>query len=225
MKLSSAVQFVNKNHILLIYPINNQKEPRSLWSEFFPRTKMRWEWDDNGSEKVAGLWHLREELSRSGKVVYLKWFRGRATVVSKKLFPLLLRSMNPKLPEIQGLSFTAREILDLLEEDSPLSTKKLKAYTDLQGRENESRYQRALKELWERALIVGFGEVDEGAFPSLAIGSTRLLFEDLWNEAVQLDPGEAQTALRALIPEDSAIIKFYNRLLRTQDQIELVRGH
>ena len=32
--------------------------------------------------------------------------------------------------------------------------------------------------LWSRLLIVG--EVDDGAFPSLAVGATELVFEDLW---------------------------------------------
>lgn len=40
---------------------------------------MHWEWDDAGDKRVADLWHLREELSRSGeRVVYTKWFQNRA---------------------------------------------------------------------------------------------------------------------------------------------------
>ena len=218
MKLSSAVQHVNKNHALLVFPVNNKKEPRSLWSEFFPRTKMRWEWDESGSEKVSGLWHLREQLSRSGKVVYSKWFRGRATVLSRTLFPALLRSLNPRFPEVQGLTFTAREILDILEEDSPISTKRLKALADLQGRENESRYNRALKELWTRGLIVVYGEIDEGAFPSIAIGATRLIFEDLWEEAQQLDANDALKRIQELLPQDSPFYKFHQQILRTLDR-------
>jgi hypothetical protein len=223
MNLRSAVKHVNNNHALLIFPINNKKEPRSLWSEFFPRTKMRWEWDESGSEKVSGLWHLREELSRSGQVVYTKWYRSRATALSRKLFPALLKSLNTGLPEVSGLSFTAREILDILEEDSPVSTKRLKALSGLQGRENESRYNRALKELWSRCLIVGFGEIDEGAFPSLAIGATRLIFEDLWQEAVSLDLDEALVRVKTLLEDDSPFLKFHAQLLNAQVRLNEVQ--
>lgn len=59
---------------------------------------MRWEWDESGSQAVSDLWHLREKLSTSGQVVYSKWFRGRATLISRSLFPALLRSLNPELP-------------------------------------------------------------------------------------------------------------------------------
>ncbi len=223
MKLSSAIKHINKHNALLIFPINNQKEPRSLWSEFFPRTKMRWEWDESGSEKVSGLWHLREEISRSGQVVYSKWYRGRATALSRNVFPALLKSLNTAIPKISALSFTAREILDILEEDSPISTKRLKALADLQGRENESRYNRALKELWSRCLIVGYGEIDEGAFPSLAIGATRLIFEDLWQEALDLDLDEALARIKTLLEEGSPFLKFHGQLLTNQVRLNEVQ--
>ena len=211
MNVRSAVAKLNKKHMLLVFPVNNSKDIPSLWSEFFPKSKMVWEWDENGDSRVADLWHLREKLSKSGQLVYAKWFRGRATLISREVFPALLRSLNPNLPEAQGLSFNAREILDLLEEDSPLSTKQLRKLADLQGKENEPRYTRALKELWNRNLIVGFGEVDEGAFPSLAIGATKLLFEDLWSEALDLSVKQAHATVETLLGEQSPFYKFYEK--------------
>jgi hypothetical protein len=56
--LAIAVALIEKIGILLVYPIENKKEPQSLWSEFFPRTAMRWEWDLNGDDRVVKLWHL-----------------------------------------------------------------------------------------------------------------------------------------------------------------------
>lgn len=197
--------------MLLVFPANNSKEIPSLWSEFYPKSKMVWEWDENGDSRVSDLWHLREKLSKSGQLVYGKWFRGRATLMSRELFPALLRSLNPDLPNVPGLSFIAREILDLLEEDSPLSTKQLRKATDLQGKENEAQYSRALKELWNRNLIVGFGEIDEGAFPSLAMGATKLLFEDLWIEALDLSAKEAHATVQRLLGEQSPFTKFFEK--------------
>ena len=69
------------------------------------------------------------------------------------------------------------------------------------GRDNESRYNRSLKELWSRGLIVAYGEVDEGAFPSLAIGATRVIFEELWDDAAKLSSEHAQSRMRSALAE------------------------
>lgn len=214
MNVSSAVKHINKKSMLLVFPQENKKEPASLWYEFFPRTKMRWEWDENGDGRVGDLWFLREKLSLSRKVIYAKWFRGRATLISFKLFPAMLKAANPDLPNAPGLSFAAREILDLLEEDSPLSTKQIKRMSGLQGKAAESSYTRALKELWDRSLIVAFGEVDEGAFPSLAVGSTKVLFEDLWNEAVEMPVDQARETVEKLLPDGTAFGKYWRTLTK-----------
>ncbi|HVK60590.1 MAG TPA: hypothetical protein VM432_03525 [Bdellovibrionales bacterium] len=200
--------------MLLVFPQENRKEPRSLWYEFFPKTKMRWEWDDDGDSRVADLWHLRAKLSTSRKVIYSKWFRGRATVMAFDVFTAMVRVANPNLPRIDGLSFQAREILDLLEEDSPLSTKQLKRMTGLQGRSSEAVYQRSLKELWDRNLIVAFGEVDEGAFPSLAVGATKTLFEDLYLEACEMSVDTAAELLAERLEPGSPFERYWKSLLK-----------
>lgn len=209
MNVRSAVSKIEKRGCLLVFPVNNRKEPRSLWSEFFPRTPMRWEWDESGDNRVGELWHLRERLSKSGQVVYTKWFRGRATVFSRDLFRALLASFGTSRPDgSRGLSFQARDVLDLLDEDSPQSTKALKRAAGLQGREMERTYNSSTKELWSRLLIVGFGEVDEGAFPSLAIGSTAVIFEDLWRESRELSGAEAMATIDRFLPKGEPFRKY-----------------
>jgi hypothetical protein len=214
MTVAKAVQLINKKGLLLVFPQENRKEPASLWYEFFPRTKMRWEWDESGDNRVGELWHLRERLSLSRKTIYAKWFRGRATLISLDLFPAMLKLANPEFPHATGLSFTARDILDILDEDSPLSTKQLKKLSGLQGRASEATYQRALKELWDRLLIVAYGEVDEGAFPSIAVGSSRVIFEDLWNEAGALSIEDAQASVDQRLVEGSAFRKYWDSLVK-----------
>lgn len=207
MKLKDALKKIEKQGILLVYPIQNRPEPRSLWSEFFPRTKMRWEWDSEGADnRVAKLWHLREEISSSGKAVYAKWFQGRATFFSKEIFPALFALLQV---HESALSAPARQILKVLEEDSPLSTKELKKRSHLSGAAFERTYEKALKELWNALLIVGYGEVDDGAFPSLAIGSTRVLFDGLCAKAESLDLGEAEALVEKKIGKDSVVFKYF----------------
>lgn len=208
----SAISAIRQHGILLVYPIAGKIDPRSLWSVAYPKSKMRWEWDENGDDRVATLWHLREQLSISRKVVYAKWFQGRATFFSLEVFrALLARNLHrPGLRE--KLSRDAREILAILEEESPLSTKQLKRACGLVGRDLEAPYMRALKELWNRNLIVAYGEVDEGAFPSLAVGATRLLFEDLYAEAQELSAEEACQVLEPVLFASPALRRFYTRL-------------
>ena len=211
LTVQSAVAKIETRGALLVFPIKNQKEPASLWSEFFPRSAMRWEWDAGADNRVPALWHLREQLSRSSKVIYTKWFRGRATFFSREIFTAYLACLRDGFPAT-SLEAEARAILRLLEDDSPLSTKQLKKQAKLEGRFQESTYNRALKDLWKRLLIVGFGEVDDGAFPSLAVGASEVMFEDLWRAAAKLNPAEAERTIRAILGEESLFLKDFVKI-------------
>jgi hypothetical protein len=81
----------------------------------------------------------------------------------------------------------------------------------LQGRANEAAYSRGMKDLFTRFLIVGFGEVEDGAFPSLAVGATELLFEDLWREGADLSRSKAQSTLDRLMPTGSHFRRFLEK--------------
>lgn len=206
IRYKSAVSRINEKGALLVFPVNNRKEPPSLWSEFYPRIKMRWEWDESGDDKVSDLWYLMKKLSASREVVYSKWYQGRATFFSREVFTALL-----KLRSEAPLSRTASEILEVLENDSPLSTKQLKKITELQGKDNEKFYNRAMKELFSGFHIVAFGEVDDGAFPSLAVGATKLLFEDLWLAAEEMSREKAFEILKLRWFEGSAFRLYFSK--------------
>jgi hypothetical protein len=212
MNLKSAVAAIEEHGMLLIFPIDNRPEPRSVWSVSYPKSKMRWEWDEDGDDRVHKLWHLRAELSASGLVVYTKWYQGRATVFSRKAFTALLAGYLQAAGQ-QGLSAYARTILDILISDSPQSTKSLRRETGLTGKANEAVYERALKELWARLLIVGFGEIEEGAFPSLAMGASKVLFEDLYAKALGMSVKAATAEREALFTAVPLARKYYEKTL------------
>ncbi len=207
---ASAIKAVNKRGALLVYPLNNRREPASLWSELWPRTKMRWEWDQDGDDRVADMWHMREVLSRSRQVVYAKWYQGRATLFSFDVFVNLLSFLGGvgdfEMSRESGLA------LEALEADSPLSTKQLKAACELEGRLLEPVYNRALKPLWQRLWIVGFGEFEDSSFPSLGIGATRTLFEELWLEAAKIDSGVAERMLVDRLGAENLFFKYAVKL-------------
>lgn len=208
---AKAIQRINAEGALLVFPINNQKEPKSLWSEFYPRSKMRWEWDTDGDDRVGQLWGLMKKLSDSSKVVYSKWYRGRATFFSCELFTALLSYRHDHFENPQ-LSPVARQLLECLESDSPLSTKNLKALTELRGKENERAYTKGMKELFNQFLIVAYGEVDDGAFPSLAVGATRHLFEDLLNKSREISKTDSAKTIDRLLPQGHLFRKYLDQI-------------
>lgn len=211
-----AIGAINRERILLVFPIKNSQLPKSIWSVLFPRSEMKWEWDEDADNRVVQLWHLREELSRSSEVVYAKWYRDRATFFSREIFPYFLRALNVS-ERPRALSREAQNLWDCLEDNSPVATRSLKKAAGLYGRENEASYQRALKELWQRLLIVGFGEKNEGAFPSLQMASTRLLFEDLWAEAFAMSQVDAFSKLKEWGFEQDSWTLFLKKLIMKQD--------
>ncbi len=205
-RLEKAIRAVDENNWLLVFPIPGRIEPKSVWHVLHPKSVMRWEWSENGDDRVARLWHLRRRLAESQRVIYSKWYRGRATLFSEKLFKILWVYFKP---DRETLVAEAREIIDLLEMESPLSTKQIRRGADLTGKDNEKRYVSAMKELWRTFAVVGIGEVDDGAFPSLAHAATSVIFEELclsaerehtFDEAkVWLDQNIADSSFRRML--------------------------
>jgi hypothetical protein len=209
--LEKAIAAVERRGILLVFPIANRPEPPSLWSELHPKTVMRWEWDEGGDPRVHALWHLREELARSRRVVYSKWFKNRATLFSKPVFRALLGDLRGRGDLVADLGREARGLLDILEDDSPQSTKALRRASGLP----DNRFQAQLKALWSRLLIVGVGEVDDGSFPSLAVGATHLLFEEEWNAASRGVTAKDREALGAALGGSKAFARELERVRAT----------
>jgi len=216
MSETRAIAAIQQRGALLVYPITNKREPKSLWFELHPRTEMRWAWHADADDRVVNLWHLRERIARSRKVVYSKWYKGRAVFFSKPLFEAMLASLGDGHATehlLDGLTDEARELLSLLEEDSPISTKELRKRAGLQGKMLERPWTKALNELFARCLIVGTGEVADGAFPSLAVGATRWIFEDLWNAAREGVTREHEDLLSRFLPSDIAFGKEWRKVV------------
>lgn len=205
-----ALSAINKNGILLVFPIKNKNDYNSIWKELYPKSEMKWEWDENGDDRVAKLWHLREELSSSKQVIYSKWLTGRATFFSIPVFKALYRISRDWKPN--NWIKESSQILECLRMDSPMSTKQLKEATELQGKFFERVYEKAMKPLWQHFDIVAVGEIQDSSFPSLAIAATESFFEDLVLEAKEMSLKEAQETLKEYIPESSLIEKFWNKI-------------
>ncbi|WP_374029060.1 hypothetical protein [Bdellovibrio bacteriovorus] len=213
VKRRKMIDAIERRGCLLVYPLENRKEPASLWSELYPRTKMRWEWDQEGDNRVAEMWVMREELSRSQEVVYAKWFRGRATFFSKEVFVLLLAYLGSSQGRV-SLAKSSQEALDSFLLDSPQSTKIIKENLGWQGKMMESHYNRSMKPLWNYLFIVGCGEVDDSSFPSLNMAATQNYFENLWLQSQEITPEDAEKKLLRILGEDNLFFKYAKKLAK-----------
>jgi len=211
--LTRAIDAIDRRGVLLVYPLANRTDPESLWSVLYPKVPMRWSWTQDADARVAAIWELRGRLAESRRVVYAKWLGGRATFFSRDLFRTMLATLRDAGDLRRGLSRDASQILDVLLEDSPLATKALRALTELEGRKREPEYTRATRALWTRLLVVGAGEVAEGGFPSLAMGATELLFEDLWSASRSLDTRDS-ARLAEVRARSRAFDRAFGRALR-----------
>jgi len=119
------------------------------------------------------------------------------------------REIVPILRERAQASEEGRRLYQCFEENSPLSTKEVKAAAELRGKENERAFERGMKELWSRMLVVGFGEKDDGAFPSLQVGASKLLLEPMWRRGREMSEGEAREIVERVMPEGSMLSKDY----------------
>lgn len=207
-----ALEAINRDGVILVFPIDNKKDPPSIWYELHPKSKMDWNWDVDGDDRVVNLWQLKTELSTTRLVVYTKWYRNRATYFSRKLFTACLKLAREK--EFL-MSRESHELLDTLRSDSPLSTKQLKEFTQLQGKMLEPLFNRSMRPLWDRFQIVAFGEFEDSSFPSLGIGATQTLFEDLWDESTVLDLDEAQKTLDHHMPHGSLWRKYWDKIFKS----------
>jgi len=212
LSAENAIDFLSGNGVLLVYPINNRQQPPSLWTQFFPDIPMVWDWNDDADHRVSDMWSLMKRLSSGSSVVYSKWYQGRATFFSRKLFAAMLRLRRAHLHfDRRALNESERMLLEVLENNSPLSTRRLKELTDMQGRIQEPTYSRSMKTLFTKLMIVGFGEVDDGAFPSLAVGATELLHHDLCTESEEMPLRQAQQIVDRFMPNSSHFRRFWDK--------------
>lgn len=175
---------------------------------------MAWVWDEDGDAKVSDIWMLRDELARSRRVVYTRWFQGRVTLFSRKVFVGLLNRLHPRRHATAELGTRGKTLLDLLLDNSPQSTKTLKKHTRTELNWSESDFNKGMGELWNRLLVVGCGDIEDGAFPSLSVGATQLMFEDLWRQAEHTPNIDA--FLEQYLPLESPWYRHYRKLTAGQ---------
>lgn len=210
----NAIRIVQKEKVLLSFPLKGKPELASLWSRFFPGKTMHWSWEEDADDYINDLWVLMKELSGIEEVIYSKWYQGRVTLFAPDLFIAML-AIHRQKPQKQLIA-PARQLLSALELDSPLSTKQLKKAAELTGKDNLAAYNRGLRTLFQSFLIVGYGEEYDGAFPSARMAATRHVYDEFWYQAERLSLEEAWLFIETYLPKTSPWRRFFDRTLRDQ---------
>ncbi|MEO5668509.1 MAG: hypothetical protein ABIR96_10655 [Bdellovibrionota bacterium] len=177
--LKSALDQVERVGRVAIFPEKNKKKNSivSLWEIFYPRTKMKWEWDEAADNRVVKLWWLKNEIAQTQKVLYGRFFGNRPVLVSKKEALKILVTLEPRRH-----SRLASEILSRLEDNSPQTKRMLgRALRDDGWEPTKSEFEKALLDLQRDFKIVNLGdsEREKGPMPSTEYATLALIFPDV----------------------------------------------
>lgn len=69
-----------------------------------------------------------------------------------------------------------------------------------------------MKALWDSFQIVAFGEVEDSSFPSLAVGASQNLFEELWQESQEMSESMALKIIDEKLPLGSTWRKYWDKI-------------
>ena len=118
-------------------------------------------WMDWWSVKISGkpIAHVSRELAGRDDILATRLFRRTKTFISNKIWPALdpiVRHHRRRLVEDREiLSDLERQLLKTIEQEGSIRTDHLRKMLNLQVKENNSRFHRALANLENHALIVG----------------------------------------------------------------------
>ncbi len=180
--LASAVALIEERGCVAVFPDTARKSSPwvSLWELYYPRSPFRWNWEEGADPRVVRLWWLKDELARSKRVVYGRFFGNRPVFLSLGEAAKIVKNH----PQPQSLSALARECLSQLEDNSPLTKRMISRELRKSGYEfSRSEIDRALLDLQKSFRIVSLGdsEREAGPMPSSEYAATALVFPQLVN--------------------------------------------
>lgn len=174
-----VLSLINEHQIVYVYP-HKSKEEVSIFRLLYPKKEFRWDWSEAADPKLVELWWLKDDLARSKKVVYGRFFKAKPCFVSIKKFQLLLKNT---LVNIDQLNALETFIYELLLENSPQSTRMIKKVYRKLGVEVYTRteWNKAFLGLQKKLLICNLGdsEREHSPMPSTEYAAVEHVFENL----------------------------------------------
>lgn len=159
---AKCIDYINEVGVVSVFPAKSTMP--SLFKFLHPRSKFSWVWDEYGDSKVVKLWWLKNDIARSKKVLYGRFFSNQPVFVSLDRAEEFKAKIKPK-----AKTKLESYILENLELNSPQTLRMLKRQARHDGVEFlRSEWQRALVSLQKQFLISSLGdsERESGPMPS-----------------------------------------------------------
>lgn len=148
-----AIEFVNEVGFCFLFPVKKLELP-NLWEAMCSHPSSYCDWNDPIAQLIWGIgdklgW--RDSLPKSKKIFYGKVLIQKPTLVSLAYFPYFYAIIGNQdyLEEYNkgNMSRTAKIIYEYLMQRGPTATHILRGFIGMRGKENESKFKRALLEL------------------------------------------------------------------------------
>ena len=164
---TDAVRFIDAVGYCLLFPIKNLPLPSLYYAVARRDIHLGPGWD----KYCEKIWHWKDELPRSRRAFYAKYFKGRGTFISLGLLAhFLAANQTPAAPgdhecfyAAGRISHDARTIWAALEQHGPLATLELRHACKMDSQAGNARFKRAMLQLQRLLLVVHFGAEQETA--------------------------------------------------------------
>jgi hypothetical protein len=155
----TALQFVEDVGFCLVFTNRTQQLP-CLWVAVCGRRDPVFPQHSHHDPELMLTWHLKDLLPARRRVYYGKLILGKPSMVSLAHFPDFYALHGPAHDEqylydyeAGRLSRAAKQIMDVLVEDHPLTTKELKRRTHLEASRSRPLFDQAIAELQRKLYI------------------------------------------------------------------------
>jgi len=128
-----ALAFIEKHGFVTLFPIKGTHFP-SLYGSTAGKSR---------EEKFEKAWTWADNLAQQKKIYYGKLIGKQVALVSLEIFPYIFKLYHSK----EELNETAKKILDFLTQYGAASTTNLRKELKLTGKEQKSKFTKALGQL------------------------------------------------------------------------------
>jgi hypothetical protein len=187
-----ALNFVNKHGSVTLFPIKGVAFP-SLYRATLGKNK---------EEKFNKTWSWADHLAQEKRIHYGKLIKKQVTLISLEMLPYFYRVH--KRGQFKG---TPQRILDFLKRHGPTFTTNLRRGLNLTGRENKSKFTKAMDQLQEAFAIA---IVDREQSPKMLYTwdlLERWIPEDLLRKAETVSEKAAKERISSKLLENKVISK------------------
>jgi hypothetical protein len=196
---SDAVRFINLVGFCVLFPVKNVPLS-SLYYAVANRPPTGW------GKYSQLIWKWKDELPKSRRAFYGKYFKGRATFLSLEFLPHFLATEGTALDANEAEEFyeagritrNALELWQALAQHGPLPTLELRHACKLETQAGNARFKKAMLELQGLLIVTHSGAAQETeAWASSRFDLVARSFPQQVRQARRISEEDARTAIAA----------------------------